>query len=187
MTNENQNTEELANNNKASEAAQEEVVEKTEVEILNDKISGLQTVINDQNDKMLRSLAEMENLRKRSADDIEKTSKYAISKFASELVVVVENLYLAIDNMPKDEIEKSEQLKNFALGVTMTNQEMIKVFEKNGIKRLNPINEAFNHDYHEAIAHVEGEGESGIVKKVIQAGYSINNRLIRPALVEVYK
>ncbi len=160
---------------------------KSKTQSLNEEIEGLKKLVNEQNDKILRSLAEIENLRRRSAEDLEKTSKYAISKFASELVLVVENFYLAVDNMPVDEIEKSEKLKNFATGITMTQQEMIKIFERNGIKRINPINEAFDHNYHEAIAQVEGDGEAGIIKKVIQAGYSVHDRLIRPALVEVFK
>jgi len=157
--------------------------------VLKEKINGLEKVVIDQNDKILRSLAEIENLRKRTAEDLEKANKYAISKFASDLVLVVENFYLAVENMPVDEIEKSEKLKNFALGVTMTQKELIKIFEKNGIKRINPINEKFDHNYHQAIAQVEGDegNESGLVKKVIQAGYLIHDRLIRPALVEIYK
>ena len=155
--------------------------------ILKEKIAKLEKVVIDQNDKMLRSLAEIENLRKRSIEDLEKANKYAISKFASDLVLVVENFYLAVDNMPVEEIEKNEKIKNFATGVIMTQKELVKIFEKNGIKRINPVNEKFDHNYHQAIAEADGEGESGFVKKVIQAGYLIEDRLIRPALVEIYK
>jgi len=155
--------------------------------ILNKKIADLEKIVADQKDQLLRSLAEIENLRKRSAQDVEKASNYAISKFASELVLVVENFYLAVDNMPKEEIETSDKLKNFALGVTMTQKEMVKIFEQHGIKRIYPLGEPFNHNFHEAIVQSEEEGESQTVKKVIQAGYLIKDRLIRPALVEVYK
>lgn len=154
---------------------------------LKDENSGLKKVISEQNDKLLRSLADLENLRRKTAEELEKTSKYAISKFASDLVLVVENFYLTMENMPSEEIEQSEKLKNFALGVTMTHKELIKIFEKNNIKRINPLNEKFDHNFHEAIAQNESGGESGMITKVIQAGYSINDRLIRPALVEVSK
>lgn len=161
--------------------------EKSELDLLNDEITGLKTLIKEQNDKILRSLAEIENIRKKSAEEIEKTSKYAISKFATDLVLIVENFYLAVDNMPVEEIDQSDKLKNFALGITMTQKELIKILEKNNIKRINPINEKFDHNFHEAISQVESEGESGMIKRVIQAGYTINDRLIRPALVEVSK
>lgn len=156
-----------------------------EVESLKEKITGLEKVINDQNDRLLRTLAEIENLRRRSAEDLEKANKYAIAKFAGELVSVVEHLYLAIDNMPHEEIKTSDKLNNFAQGVTMTQKELVKIFEKNGIKRINPLNENFDHNFHEAIARVECDKESGIVTKVIQAGYTVHDRLIKPALVEV--
>ena len=156
-----------------------------EFESLKEKISDLEKVINDQNDKLLRSLAEIENLRRRSAEEVEKVNKYAISKFAGELVTVMESLYLAVDNIPEEEVNLSEKLTNFAKGITMTQKELIKVFEKNGIKRINPLNEKFDHNFHEAISRVESDEEAGIVKKVIQAGYTVNDRLIRPALVEV--
>jgi molecular chaperone GrpE len=173
--------------NKDDKSSDKEEPELSESDRLKKRVIDLELIVADQSDKMLRSLAEVENLRKRSQDALEKASKYAVSKFAEDLVLEVENLYLSIDNMPNEEIEKSEKLKNFVTGVTMTQKGLVKIFEKNGIKRVNPINEKFDHNYHEAIAHSEGGGESGVVKKVIQAGYSIHDRLIRPALVEVCK
>jgi len=176
------------NNIKASEENVKEVNEIDEIGILNKKIADLELVISEQNNKILRSLADVENLRKRSQQEVEKASKFAISKFASELVMVVENFYLAIDNMPKDELDKSNNLKNFATGVNMTKNELVKILENNGIKRINPEGEKFDHNYHEAIAQAQGdESNSGNVKKVVQAGYSFHERLIRPALVEVFK
>ncbi len=176
-----QNTE----NNNVESSKGEEV---DQISALNKKIADLELVISEQNNKILRSLADVENLRKRSQQEVEKASKFAISKFASELVMVVENFYLAIDNMPKDELEKTNNLKNFATGVNMTKNELVKILENNGIKRINPEGEKFDHNYHEAIAQAQGdESSSGNVKKVIQAGYSFHERLIRPALVEVFK
>ena len=175
-------------NEEASEENSKEVNEIDEISILNKKIADLELVISEQNNKILRSLADVENLRKRSQQEVEKASKFAISKFASELVMVVENFYLAIDNMPKEELDKSNNLKNFATGVNMTKNELVKILENNGIKRINPEGEKFDHNYHEAIAQAQGdESNSGNVKKVIQAGYSFHERLIRPALVEVFK
>ena len=152
---------------------------------LNDKISSLESLVNNLNDKLLRSLADLDNTRRRSKEDLEKAGKYAISNFANELVLVVENFYLATDNMPIEEIEKSSAIKNFADAVIMTKKELTKVFEKNGIKRIYPLGEKFDHNFHEAIARVESEDDEEVIKQVIQAGYTIGDRLIRPALVGV--
>ncbi len=184
--NKNQQSDLKVENTEQENPVKTEQIDQTE--ILNKKIADLELVISEQNNKILRSLAEMENLRKRSGQEIEKASKFAISKFASELVMVVENFYLAIDNMPKKEINKSEKLKNFATGVNMTKSELVKILENNGVKRICPDGEKFDHNYHEAIAQADGdESNSGTVKKVIQAGYAVHERLIRPALVEVFK
>jgi len=145
----------------------------------------LKEQVKDLNDKLLRTLAELENTRRRSREEMEKTSKYAISKFATDLIPVAENFYLAIGSAPKDEIEKSEKLKNFHKGIEMTQTEMTKVFEKNNIKRVYPLHEEFNHDLHEAISNIPSDEKEGTILDVLQAGYSINDRLLRPALVVV--
>ena len=152
---------------------------------LNEKISSLEALTNNLNDKLLRSLADLDNTRRRSKEDLEKANKYAISNFANDLVLVAENFYLATDNMPIEEIEKSPAIKHFTDAIVMTKKELTKIFEKNGIKRIYPLGEKFNHDLHEAIARIESEDDEEIVKQVIQAGYIIGDRLIRPALVGV--
>jgi len=151
------------------------------------KIAELEQKNADLNDKLLRSLAELDNVRRRSRDEIEKSAKFAISSFASDLVVVVENFFLASDNAPKEEIEKNPAIKNYADAIVMTEKEMLKVLEKNHVKRIFPLNQKFDHNLHEAIAQIESEAEEGTVVQVIQAGYSIAERLIRPALVGVAK
>jgi molecular chaperone GrpE len=159
---------------------------KNEENLLN-KISELEQKNSEANDKLLRAFAELENVRRRSREEIEKSAKFAISNFASDLVLVAENFFLASDNAPKEEIEKSQEMKNYANAIEMTKKELIKVLEKNQVKRIFPLNEKFDHNFHEALAQVESEAEEGIVVQVIQAGYSIANRLIRPALVGVAK
>lgn len=152
-----------------------------------EKIALLEKAVIDLNDKVLRAMAETENVRRRSREEMEKIGKYAISGFAGDLVVVVENFFLATDNSPQAEIEKSPTFKNFFEAMNMTKKEMMKVLEKNQIKRLSPLNEKFDHNFHEAIAQIESDAEKGTVVQVIQAGYSISDRLIRPALVGVAK
>lgn len=152
-----------------------------------DKISELEQKNTELNDKVLRCLAEIDNIRRRSKEELEKSAKFAISGFVSDLVVVVENFFMACDNMPKEEVEKDPATKNFADAVLMTKKELLKILEKNQVKRIFPLNEEFDHNFHEAISQVESDAKEGSVIQVIQAGYSISNRLIRPALVAVAK
>ncbi|MFT6333031.1 MAG: molecular chaperone GrpE [Lentimonas sp.] len=139
------------------------------------------------NDKILRLAAELENTRKRSVEEVSKAHKYAVSKFASDIVLVLENFYLATENLPEDEIEKFPKVKNFTDAIVMTKKELSKTLENQGIKRIYPLGEKFDHNFHEAISQIitEDDNESGLVKQVIQAGYKIKERLIRPALVVV--
>lgn len=149
------------------------------------KIVSLEQALTSVNDKLLRALAETDNLRRRSKEELEKANKYAISNFANDLVVIMENFYLAVDNMPTSEIEKNSVVKNFADAVVMTKKELTKVFDKNDIKRIYPLNEKFDYNYHEAVSKVPSDLEEGSVVQVVQAGYLIGERLIRPALVTV--
>jgi len=192
MTEEKKNIDEKIDENLDTEMAFEGDPSGTEpkeevpkIEESKNRVQELELVINNLNDKLLRTLADSENFRRRCKEDLEKASKYAISNFASDLVTVMENFYLAVDNMPSEAIEKSPDIKHFADAVVMTKKELTKVFEKNGIKRLNPIGEKFDHNFHDAVARIESDGEEGLVVKVIQAGYLIHDRLIRPALVGV--
>jgi molecular chaperone GrpE len=161
--------------------------QETEIDPEEGKITELEQKISEANDKILRCLAELDNVRRRSREEIEKSAKFAISNFVSDLVLVVENFFLASDNAPKEEIEKIPAIKNYAEAILMTEKELLKVLEKNQVKRIFPLGQKFDHNFHEAISQIEAqEGEeSEIVKQVIQAGYSIAERLIRPALVVV--
>ena len=171
----------------AQKEAQENLTENEQKDPKEAKIAELEQKNKELNDKLLRTFAELENTRRRSREDLEKSAKYAISNFASDLVVVAENFFMASENAPKEEIEKTPEIKNYADAITMTEKELMKILEKNQIKRIFPLNEKFDHNFHEAIAQVESESEVGIVVQVIQAGYSIAGRLIKPALVGVSK
>jgi molecular chaperone GrpE len=169
---------------------QEEVREEIAEEIKNpaeEKIAELEQKNSELNDKILRCFAELDNVRRRSREEIEKSAKFAISNFVGDLVVVAENFFLASENAPKAEIEKNPAIKNYADAIAMTEKELLKVLEKNQVKRIFPLNQKFDHNFHEAIAQVESEAEEGLVVQVVQAGYSIADRLIRPALVGVAK
>ncbi len=151
------------------------------------KINELEQKNADLNDKLLRTLAEIDNVRRRSREEMEKSAKYAISNFVNDLVLVVENFFLASENSPKQEIEKVPAIKNYADAIVMTEKELLKVLEKNQVKRIYPLNEIFNHNFHEAVSQIESDLDEGTILQVIQAGYSIADRLIRPALVVTAK
>lgn len=154
---------------------------------LSNKIVELEQKLSEANDKILRTLAELDNVRRRSREEIEKASKYAIANFVGDLVMVAENFFMASENSPKQEIEKYPAIKNYATAIEMTEKELLKVLEKNNVKRIFPLNQEFDHNFHEAIANIESDAKEGLVVQVIQAGYSVGERLIRPALVGVAK
>lgn len=137
-------------------------------------------------EKLLRTLAELENTRRISREEKEKTMKFALTNFVKDLILVMEDFYLAIGDVKNK--EKNESFQGFYKGIELTFNELKKIFEKNKINRLYPINEKFNPDFHEAIAHIEKDGiEGGVIIEVMQAGYTLNDRIIRPALVTVSK
>ena len=151
------------------------------------KINNLEQKNNELNDKFLRSLAEIENIRRRSKEEIEKNSKFAITNFANDLVVVVENFFLASANAPTPENIDNLPFKTFVEAMLMTQKELIKSLEKNQLFRVFPLNQQFDHNLHEAISQVVSDEDEGKIINVIQAGYRIGDRLIRPALVVVAK
>lgn len=179
--NENKNPE-----NQEQEIQNNETKEKVE-NLAEEQIKKLEEEKSSLNDKLLRTLAELENTRRRAKEDLEKSAKFAITNFVSDLVVVAENFFMASENAPKDEIEKIPTIKNYADAIVMTEKELMKILEKNQVKRIFPLHEKFDHNLHEAISQIESEKEEGTVLQVIQAGYAIADRLIRPALVVVSK
>lgn len=138
-------------------------------------------------DNLLITSADLENARRRHTEELEKSAKFAISKFAEDLIPVMDAFYLAMDNIKKETTEENKEFKIFFDGINLTFNELKKIFDKNKIFRINPIGEKFDHNYHQAISQVESEEEEGTVVFTMQAGYSLNGRLIKPALVSVAK
>lgn len=134
-------------------------------------------------DQALRAMAEAENLRKRTEREIEENTKYAVTGFARDLIQVLENLHRAEASIPE-----TEETKSYREGITLTRKELEKIFEKNGIRRIEPVGEKFDHNFHQAVTQLENtEVEPGTVLQVLQAGYVIRDRLLRPAIVTVSK
>jgi molecular chaperone GrpE len=139
-------------------------------------------------DLVLREKAENENLRKRYIKELEDTNKYAITNFARDLIEVQENMHRALENISSEEIEKNPNIKNIVNGIELTKNSLATTFEKYGINRIYPIDQLFDHNYHQAIVQIPtSEKPEGTIVQVIQAGYTIKDRLLRPALVAVAK
>ncbi len=139
-------------------------------------------------DKWMRAAAETENLRKRAQRDLEETSRYAVTGFARDMVNVLENLTRAVESIPAEGREGNELLQKLGEGVDLTLQELLSIFKKHGIARLFPLNQKFDHNFHQAVVQVERDDvPPGTVVQVVQAGYVIHDRLLRPAMVAVSK
>jgi molecular chaperone GrpE len=153
-----------------------------------DVIVALQAEAVDLKDRLLRAHAEVENIRKRSEREKEETAKYAITRFARDIVNVGDNFQRAIDAVPAGAAELDPALKSFLEGVTMTERELLNVLERNGIRRVQPVNEPFNPHLHQAVMEMQRtDVPSGTVVQVFQAGFMIEDRVLRPAMVAVSK
>lgn len=129
----------------------------------------------------LRAQAEMQNVRRRAEQDVEKAHKFALERFAGELLPVVDNLERALAAIPAEEAIHHE-------GVDLTLKSFMGVLEKYGVDLINPHGEHFNPEWHQAIAMLEAsEVAPNTVVEVMQKGYSLNGRLLRPAMVAVAK
>lgn len=150
-----------------------------------DPIAALTSEVADTKEQLLRALAETENVRRRAAKDREETRKYAITAFARELLSVADNLRRALDSLP-EEMRGDEALVGVVSGIEMTEREFLSALERNGIRRIDPMGEKFDHNFHQAVFEVaDSDSPPGTVVQVIQAGYVIADRLLRPAMVGV--
>ena len=146
-----------------------------------------QAEIADLKDKMLRAVAEAENVRRRAQKDIEDGRKYAITGFARDLLAVADNLGRALDALPEG-ADKDPAFGVFVEGVQLTGRELGNVLERHGVKEVRPHGEKFDHNLHQAMFEVEdAEQPHGTVNQVLQVGYTIGDRLLRPAMVGVTK
>ena len=137
-------------------------------------------------DQALRALAEAENTRRRSERELQDMSKYAVTGFARDLVSVLENLQRALDNIPQELTSSQPAVGNLYTGVEMTLKELLGIFARQGIQRIDPMGEKFDHNLHQAVAQIETpDAAPGHVVQVLQAGYTIHDRLLRPAMVGV--
>lgn len=139
-------------------------------------------------DRLLRAAAEMENLRRRTERDKTDTAKFAISNFARDVLTIADNIARAIEHVPEEAAEADEALKSFLEGMQVTERELLNVMERHGITRVDPKGERFDPNKHQAMFEVKNSDVSeGTIVEVVQQGYSIADRVLRPALVGVAK
>ena len=138
--------------------------------------------------QLLRAMADNENLRKRTEREVAAAKKYGPFSFVRDLLASIDNLEKAISLIPENKDEIDETLKNILIGVDMTGREVASVLERHGISKINPDGEKFDYNLHQAMFEVPtNEVEPGTVVQVVQLGYLLHDRLIRPAMVGVSK
>lgn len=151
------------------------------------QVAALEAKLAEQQDRLLRALAEAENTRRRTQREREEATKYAISGFAKDLLSAADNLHRALASLPEAEIG-DERTRNLLAGVAATERELLSVFERHGVRRIDPMGERFDHNFHQAIFEVERANEPpGTIVEVLQPGYLLHDRLLRPAMVGVAK
>ncbi len=139
-------------------------------------------------DQLLRALAETENVRRRAQRDREEAGKYVITAFARELVGVADNLRRAIAAIPPEALANDEALKNLAAGVELTERQLLTAFERFQLRKIEPLGERFDSNLHQAMFELPAQGQpAGTVLQVLQPGYVLHDRLVRPAMVAVAK
>ncbi len=152
-----------------------------------ERASALETELAEMKDRMLRALAEAENTRRRAAREREEMQKYAIAGFARDLLNAADNLRRALESAPPSEITDA-RVESLLAGVAATERELLAAFERHGIRRIDPKGERFDHNAHQAIYEVEREATpGGTIVEVLQPGYLLFDRLLRPAMVGVAK
>jgi len=158
-----------------AEISPEDLIEK-----LNEEITGLK-------DQRLRAIAELENFRKRAEKDQSDALKYGISNFAKEIINIRDNIERAQSSI-SDEAKNNEAIKSVIEGIDLIAQSVVSTFEKIGIKKIDSLNEKFDHNLHQAMMEIENdELDPGTIVQELIPGYTLHDRLLRPAMVGVSK
>jgi molecular chaperone GrpE len=189
MKNENleNKSEDLKENiNETSKTSDEEVKEINN-NSEKDPIKDLEEKVEELNDKLLRSLAESQNLRKIHDKEKEDLIKYSSSNFAREVLNIADNLERAFDLLKNNPEFNSDKFKDVKIGIELIEKELINSFERNGIKSIESVGKKFDPNYHQALNEVESDKEEGTIVNEIQKGYMLYDRLLRPAMVSISK
>lgn len=148
---------------------------------LEDQLRQAELKADEHYEAWMRARAEMENIRRRAQDDVDKARKFALEGFAGELLAVKDSLEAALA------VGENASMESIKSGVELTLKQLASVLEKNNVIEVNPLGYKFDPNSQQAIGMVEGEGEANTVASVLQKGYLLNDRVLRPALVTVFK
>lgn len=162
----------------------EELSMEAEIALLAQELETAKSTIDAQKDTVIRAQAEVENIRRRAALDVEKAHKFALEKFANDLLPVIDNLARAVDFADKN----NESLKPLIEGIELTQKAFVETVAKYGVEEINPVGQPFNPEHHQAMAmQPSSDHPANTVLVVMQKGYILNGRLLRPAMVMVSK
>ena len=179
---------EPSNSTDEDEIVEKEVNEYDEENEKDEEKISLNAQISDLKDQLLRTMAESENIRKRTLKEVEQAKKYSHISFVRDLVSSVDNLKRALDSVPDDKNDLPEPIKNLILGLEIVEKEIVTTLERHNIKQISPLGEKFDYNFHQAMFEVPtNNSESGVVVEVSQNGYLLYERLVRPAMVGISK
>ena len=189
MTQEHDKTEDGQDENLAAEALNEALNGAAAVDPKDVEIITLKDEVAASKDRLLRLAAEMENLRKRTEREKAEATLYAATNFARDLLSVADNLGRALQALPQEERDRAGDVeKNLIAGVEVTERELLNIFQRHGIRKIETVGVKFDPNYHQAIFEVPtAEKPPGIVMQELQSGYAVGERCLRPAMVGVSK
>ena len=191
MNDENKTSDEQAPESMSSEPGVEPQTEAAQPEAAADvdPIEVLKVENAELKDRALRAIAEMENLRRRTEKELKDARQYAVSSFARDILTVSDNLRRALDSLPEEDRRNADAgIAALIEGVEMTERDLLNQLEKNGVNKLDPAGQKFDPNFHQAMFEVPNtEVPNNTVVQVVQAGYTIGGRVLRPAMVGVSK
>ncbi len=189
MTQNHDETEDGHDENLAADALNEALNGGAQVDPKDVEIIMLKDEVAASKDRLLRLAAEMENLRKRTEREKAEATLYAASNFARDLLTVADNLGRALQALPAEERDHAGTIeKNLIIGVEATERELLNVFQRHGIRKIETVGTKFDPNFHQAIFEVPtSEKPPGIVMQELQSGYQVGERCLRPAMVGVSK
>ncbi|MHA1525346.1 MAG: nucleotide exchange factor GrpE [Alphaproteobacteria bacterium] len=151
-----------------------------------DELAEIKALADGLKDRLLRQMAEMENLRKRTEREKAEGARYAIARFARDIVTVADDLHRALASVPDGAKKEIEAVRNLVEGVAVTERQLMQIFERHGLKRFDPTGDRFDPELHEAMFEIPDPSQpAGTVAQVIEAGYMIGDRMLRPARVGI--
>ncbi len=162
-------------------------IKKEKVQIEKKNYEELKLKLKETEDRVLRTLAENENLRKRHQRELEESRKYASKNFAFSLLTIADNFQRAMKSIPNEISEDNQSIKNLVEGIKAIEKEFYDIFEKNGITVFSSVNKKFDPDLHQAVSQINSEVKEGLIVEELQQGFNIADRLLRPAMVVVSK